>query len=136
MFDGFQPNRIYELTYPARNPWVMGLGYAVTRDIASFLRYSVRDDAGTAEPAGSRCHDRRHPPRLRHSASSSTGMYLRDFLYLGFNEDEAHRKVFDAVRIMIAGTHRLFANVEFADPDVYSRQDEHPDFVSSLASRR
>ena len=57
-------------------------------------------------------------------------MYLRDYLYLGFNEDEAHRKVFDAVRIMIPGTHRLFANVEFADPDVYSRQDEHPDFIS------
>ena len=57
-------------------------------------------------------------------------MYLRDFLYLGFNEDEAHRKVFDAVRILIPGTHRLFANVEFADPDVYSRQDEHHDFVS------
>ena len=55
-------------------------------------------------------------------------MYMRDFLYLGFNEDEAHRKVFDAVRILIPGTHRLFANVEFADPNVYSRQDEHSDF--------
>ena len=58
-------------------------------------------------------------------------MYLRDFLYLGFNEDETHRKVFDAVRIHIPGTHRLFANVEFADPNVYSRQDQHPDFTSA-----
>ena len=64
------------------------------------------------------------------TGTSSTGMYLRDFLYLGFNEDEAHRKVFDAVRIAIPGTHRLFANVEFADPNVYSRQDQHHDFVS------
>jgi hypothetical protein len=55
---------------------------------------------------------------------------MRDFLYLGFNEDEAHRKVFDAVRIAIPGTHRLFANVEFADPNVYSRQDQHADFLS------
>ena len=57
-------------------------------------------------------------------------MYLRDFLYLGFNEDEAHRQVFDAVRIHIPGTHRLFANIEFADPNVYSRQDQHTDFTS------
>ena len=40
-------------------------------------------------------------------------MYLRDFLYLGFNEDESARQVFDAVRIMIPGTHRLMANVEW-----------------------
>ena len=62
--------------------------------------------------------------------TSSTGMYMRDFLYLGFNEDESHRKVFDAVRLLIPGTHRLFANVEFADPNVYSRQDQHSDFLS------
>jgi hypothetical protein len=57
-------------------------------------------------------------------------MYLRDWLYLGFNEDESHRKVFDAVQIVIPGTHRLFANVEFADPNNYSRQDVWHDSVS------
>ena len=61
---------------------------------------------------------------------SSTGMYMRDFLYLGFNEDESARQVFDAVRILIPGTHRLMANVEFSDPNVYSRQDQHADFTS------
>jgi len=129
VFDGFQPSRIYELIYPAKNPWVMGLGYAVTRDVASFLRYALRDDAGALNPLA-RDATTLGIRRAYATGTSSTGMYLRDFLYLGFNEDEAHRKVFDAVRIMIPGTHRLFANVEFADPDVYSRQDEHPDFVS------
>jgi Alpha/beta hydrolase domain len=57
-------------------------------------------------------------------------MYQRDFLYLGFNEDEGHRKVFDGVWINIPGTHRLFANVEFADPNTYSRQDSRHDFLS------
>jgi hypothetical protein len=57
------------------------------------------------------------------AGTSSTGMYLRDWLYLGFNEDEAHRKVFDAAQITIPGTHRLLANVEFGDPNNYSRQD-------------
>ena len=112
-----QARRIYELIYPAKNPLVMGLGYAVTRDIASFLRYETRDDAGNANPLAL---ERRQTSGIRRaygSGISSTGMYMRDFLYLGFNEDEAHRKVFDAVQIVIPGTHRLFANVEFADPE-------------------
>jgi hypothetical protein len=129
VFDGFQKPRIYELIYPAKNPWVMGLGYAVTRDVASFLRNAVRDDAGNANPLA-QSSGTVGIRRVYATGTSSTGMYLRDFLYLGFNEDESHRKVFDAVRIMIPGTHRLFANVEFADPDSYSRQDEKPDFLS------
>ena len=128
LFDGFQPDRVYELTYPAKDPWVMGLGYAVTRDVASFLRYQTADDRGNPNPLAVDASGIR---RVYGLGISSTGMYLRDFLYLGFNEDETHRKVFDAVRIHIPGTHRLFANVEFADPNVYSRQDQHPDFTSA-----
>src|SRR5262249_14923449 len=45
-------------------------------------------------------------------------------------EDEAHRRVFDAMHIVVPGTHRLFANVEFADPNTYSRQDDRHDFLS------
>ncbi len=129
LFDGFDPDKVYELIYPAKNPWVMGLGYAVTRDVASFLRYEAADDAGTPNPlaAGTGAAGVRRAYGL---GISSTGMYLRDWLYLGFNEDEAHRRVFDAVRIHIPGSHRLFANVEFADPNIYSRQDRTPDFTS------
>ena len=133
VFDGLQAGRVYELTYPAKNPWVMGLGYAVTRDLTSFLRNRARDDSGNANPlaAGGASVGVR---RVYGLGISSTGMYMREFLYLGFNEDEQHRKVFDAVRIMIPGTHRLFANVEFSDPNVYSRQDDHSDYLShSLA---
>jgi len=50
LFDGFKTDSIYELVYPAKNPWVMGLGYVVTRDVASFLRYEARDDAGNPNP--------------------------------------------------------------------------------------
>ena len=107
----------------------MGLGYVVTRDVASFLRYELKDEAGNPNPlaAGSPGTGIR---RAYGSGISSTGMYMRDFLYLGFNEDEAHRKVFDAVQITIPGTHRLFANVEFADPNTYSRQDMWHDSLS------
>lgn len=130
LFDGFKVDRLYELTYGAKDPTVMGLGYAVTRDVASFLRYHARDDAGNPNPlalsaanVGIR--------RAYGSGTSSTGMYMRDFLYLGFNEDESHRKVFDAVNIHIPGTHRLLANVQFADPNTYARQDDRADFIST-----
>jgi Alpha/beta hydrolase domain len=130
LFDGFRADQLYELIYPAKNPMVMGLGYAVTRDIASFLRYETRDEEGNPNPLALSPED----VGIRRAygfGASSTGMYLRDFLYFGFNEDEAHRKVFDAVHITIPGTHRLFANVEFADPNTYSRQDDRHDFLST-----
>ena len=130
VFDGFDPDKVYDLTYPARNPWVMGLGYAVTRDLASFLRYRAVDDAGNPNPlaASAAATGIRRAYGL---GISSTGMYMRDYLYLGFNADEAGRQVFDAVRIHIPGSHRLFANTEFADPNIYSRQDRTADFTST-----
>jgi hypothetical protein len=129
LFDGFKLDQIYELMYPAKNPLVLGLGYAVTRDVASFLRYQTRDDAGNPNPLAESSTNV-GIRRTYASGISSTGMYLRDYLYLGFNEDESHRKVFDAVQIVIPGTHRLFANVEFGDPNNYSRQDIWHDSVS------
>ncbi len=130
LFGGFDRDKTYELIYPAKNPWVMGLGYAVTRDVASFLRHETADDAGTPNPLAASA-DATGIRRAYGLGISSTGMYLRDWLYLGFNEDEAHRRVFDAVRIHIPGSHRLFANVEFSDPNIYSRQDRTPDFTST-----
>ena len=34
---GFKPGHIYEFIYPAKNPLVLGLGFAVVRDWVSFL---------------------------------------------------------------------------------------------------
>lgn len=129
LFDGFKPESIYELIYRAKNPRVLGLGYAVTRDLASFLRYQTRDDAGNPNPVAESATTV-GIRRAYGAGISSTGMYMRDWLYLGFNEDESHRKVFDAVQITIPGTHRLLANVEFADPNNYSRQDIWHDSIS------
>src|SRR6478735_11723076 len=48
--EGFDAGAIYELIYTAKDPKVMGLGFAATRDIVSFLRYEVADSTGTANP--------------------------------------------------------------------------------------
>lgn len=130
LFDGFRADKLYELIYKAKNPKVMGLGYAVTRDIGSFLRYRTQDDYGNPNPLAQSSA----MVGIRRSYTmgiSSTGMYMRDFIYLGFNEDEEHHKVFDVVWPSTPGTHRLFANVRFADPNTYSRQDDRHDFLST-----
>jgi alpha/beta hydrolase family protein len=136
LFGGFQVDKVYELIYPAKNPSVQGLGYAVTRDLGSFLRYQSKDDVGNANPLVSSEDDQGEEGqvgvrRAYVSGSSSTGMYMRDWLYLGFNEDESHRKVFDAAQIFIPGTHRGLFNVEFSDPNIWSNQDHNHDFVSN-----
>ena len=121
-FDKFDPDRIYELLYAAKDPIVMGLGHAATRDVASFLRYET--DAA-ANPLAGRIR------RIYATGASQTGGFLRDFIYLGFNEDEAHRRVFDGVIPTIAGTDRVFINVRFADPNVYSGQEDRHDFLQN-----
>jgi hypothetical protein len=126
-FDGFKLNKLYELIYPAKNPIVMGLGFATTRDVASFLRYQDRDEAGNANPLWAGGGIR----RVYATGASQTGGYLRDFVYQGFNEDESHRKVFDAIMPTIAGTIRVFINVRFADPNVYADQDVTHDYLLS-----
>ncbi|HEV8316443.1 MAG TPA: alpha/beta hydrolase domain-containing protein [Vicinamibacterales bacterium] len=128
VFDGMRADKLYELIYPAKDPIVMGLGHAVTRDIGSFLRYEPRDAAGSSNPLAS-ASGRLDVRRAYATGSSQTGIYLRDLIYLGFNEDESHRKIFDAVNINIAGTLRNFINVEFADPNVYSAQMDRHDFL-------
>ena len=42
----FQQGTLYELTYPAKDPIVAGLGFAATRDLAAYLRRASRDGAG------------------------------------------------------------------------------------------
>jgi hypothetical protein len=106
---GFKPGHIYEFIYPAKNPLVLGLGFAVVRDLISFLRYQSKDAAGRANPlvTGNRAVEIQYAYGWGRSQS---GRFLRDFVYHGFNEDESRRKVFDAIAPHVAGGGRLFIN--------------------------
>jgi Alpha/beta hydrolase domain len=118
---GFKPGHIYEFIYPAKNPLVLGLGFAVVRDLVSFLRFESKDRAGKANPLASA----KNTSRITHAYAwgrSQSGRFLRDFVYHGFNEDEKHRKVFDAIAPHVAGGGRLFMNYEFARPVTSSQQ--------------
>jgi hypothetical protein len=89
---GFDTNHIYELIYTAKNPTVLGLGFAVMRDLASFLRNDTTAEnplAGVLQKA------------IMYGVSQ-TGRTVRTFLDLGFNEDENHKMVFDGMNPHIA----------------------------------
>ena len=120
-FDRFDATKVYELIYPAKNPIVMALGHATTRDFTSFLRYSTSD----SNPLGAGIK------RAYATGCSQTGLYLRDFIFYGFNEDEQHRRVFEGIIPTCAGGMRNELNVRFADPDVYAERDFQHDFMQT-----
>jgi hypothetical protein len=136
---GFKPGHIYEFIYPAKNPLVLGLGFAVVRDLVSFLRYEMKDARGRPNPLARVSDPPLYLPPSRGESNkrgkkvtgiqyaygwgrSQSGRFLRDLVYHGFNEDESHRKVFDAIAPHVAGGGRLFLNYEFARPVTSSQQ--------------
>ncbi|MBI2370049.1 MAG: hypothetical protein HYV08_07410 [Deltaproteobacteria bacterium] len=110
----FRMGAIYQLIYRTANPPVAGIGFAATRDLISFLRYQAADDVGTANPLA--VGGRPAVQRTLAHGSSQSGRYLRDFVYRGFNEDEANRIVFDGINPHISAA-RLFLNHRFAQPN-------------------
>ncbi len=112
---GFSPDYIYELAYEARDPTVLGLGMAATRDLISFLRY----DTSRNNPL---FDDRQNQaPRWAIGfGSSQSGRFLKDMIYQGFNQDEAGRIVFDGAIPHISASRRTFTNFEFAMPGRFS----------------
>jgi hypothetical protein len=121
LHSGFKPGHIYEFIYSAKNSLVLGLGFAAVRDLVSFLRFELKDSAGKPNPLASG----RKTSGVGHAYAwgrSQSGRFLRDFVYHGFNEDEKHRKVFDAIAPHVAGGGRLYLNYEFARPVTSSQQ--------------
>ena len=108
--DGYDAGAIYEFIYQAKDPKVMGLGFAATRDVVSFLRHETADAVADANPLAGRID------RAIGFGASQSGRYLQDFLYLGFNADESGRTVFDGLMPHISGGKKTFTNYRFSQP--------------------
>ncbi len=106
---GFDPALIYELTYTATDPLVLGIGFAATRDLVSFFHHAEADLTGTENPIAG---------VVRHTVGAGTsqsGNFVKTFIHLGFNEDESGRPVFDGLVPLIAARHTAL-NVRFGQP--------------------
>lgn len=106
---GFDPGRIYTITYTTNRCPVVGAGLAATRDFASYLRYEP--DASTNPAAGSIDY-------AYGFGVSQSGRFLRTLLYHGMNTDEQGRIVFDGIHSHIGGGRRGDFNVRFGMPSV------------------
>jgi len=107
---GFDGGAIYEFVYQAKDPKVMGLGLAATRDVIAFLRHDAADAAGTPNVLAGRID------RAIAFGASQSGRYLHDFLYYGFNADETGRPVFEGLMPHLAGGKKTFTNFRFSQP--------------------
>jgi hypothetical protein len=108
--NGFDPSLVYQLVFTAKDPLVLGIGFAATRDIVSFFRYAQQDEAGTPNPLAGKIN------YAVSQGSSQSGRFIRTFIHLGFNQDETGKIVWDGAIPHIAGQ-ELGLNVRFALPD-------------------
>jgi hypothetical protein len=99
---GFEPGKIYEVVYRARDPAIAGLGFAAVRDFASYLKQEKNELA----PA----------QRVYAAGISQSGRFLRHFLYEGFNADEAGKPEIDGMFVHVAGAGMGSFNHRFAQP--------------------
>jgi hypothetical protein len=107
--DSFDPASEYLIQYTAKDPLVLGIGFAATRDLNSFLRYAEKDDFGNPNPVAGKIK------WAIAQGNSQSGNFIRSFINLGFNQDEANRIVWDGANPHIAAR-QLSLNIRFGLP--------------------
>lgn len=108
--EGFNPARAYTLVYTGKDPLVLGIGFAATRDLVAHLRHAPDDVARAVRWTVA-------------SGTSQSGNFLKSFINLGFNADEAGRIVFDGINPNIAAR-QVPLNLRFGVPGGAARAFE------------
>jgi hypothetical protein len=107
---GFNAAKLYQVVFKAKDPYVLGIGFAAFRDLGDFFKHEAMDSVGTPNPVAQ---------RIGHSitrGNSQSGNFLRGWLHMGFNETEAGRQLHDGLWPIIAGR-RIALNFRWAQPD-------------------
>src|SRR5205809_1496457 len=124
---GFDPKLLYQVVFKAQDPYVLGIGFAAFRDMASFFKNAKQDDEGTQNPVAAQVS------WVITRGVSQSGNFVRALLQLGFTQDEANRKVYDGAWPIIA-SRRITMNSRFATPDgtlkLYESGGEGPQWWS------
>ena len=133
MASGFQPGKIYNVIYEAKNPVLTGASLLSVRDVGSWLKYGEKDSpiSGGVDFAYA-------------YGISQTGRLLRSYLYFGMNLDESGRRVYDGLLPHVAGGRRGDFNHRFGQPSQQSgpgfghlfpfTDDPHEDAFRSVKS--
>ena len=108
--NGFDPKLLYQVVFTGKDPYVLGIGFAAFRDVATFFKNARQDDSGTPNPVAG------NVSWTISRGSSQSGNFLRALIHLGFTQDENNRKVYDGAWPIIAGR-RISLNTRFAMPD-------------------
>jgi hypothetical protein len=106
---GFAPGAIYRVIYRSANPPVVGLGFLAVRDTGSWLRWSSAESGNPLAGAIERAYL---------FGLSQSGRFLRHMLFLGLDEDEEGRTVFDGVMPHVGGARRGEFNLRFGQPSL------------------
>ena len=131
--NGFNGDKLYQVVYPVKGAYILGVGMAAFRDVASFFKYANVDDFGSANPIAGKV--------LKSSmrGSSQSGNFTRQFIYTGMNQDEANRKVHDGAWPQIAGR-RVVVNMRWGQPDgvleLYQTGSEGPQWWTDFPDVR
>ena len=119
----FNPSLLYEMAYTAKNPLVLGVGFAAFRDLGSFLRYETAAPGGGSNPISGTVK------KTYTVGSSQSGAFIHGFIFWGFNKDENGRIVFDGAWPQIDGR-MMVMNIRWGQPNnlmyLYMGGDEAP----------
>lgn len=107
--EGFDSGLLYQVVFTAKDPLVLGIGLAATRDLVSYFRYSQKDDEGVSNPVAGLVR------YVIGFGTSQSGNFIKTFIHLGFNEDESKRIIWDGVNPNIAARQNPL-NFRFAIP--------------------
>jgi len=137
--NGADQGSIFEFIYKAKDPTVMGIGFAAIRDLITFLNHDSADHQGHPNPLNDlknapcssfHCDRRNNFDVTIMEGISQSGRFTRDFLWQGFNDDgrdgqrgEAHR-VFNGMFPIIPGSRKTFTNFRWGQPGRWSKQHE------------
>ena len=110
---GFTPGAIYDVIYRSAEPPIVGLGFLAVRDAGAWLRWA---EAASGNPCAGTVE------RAYLFGVSQTGRFLRHMLFLGLDEDEQGRMVFDAVIPHIAGARRGEFNLRLGQPSLNAKE--------------
>jgi Alpha/beta hydrolase domain len=137
MPSGADLGSIFTFVYEARDPMVMGIGFAAVRDFVTFLKFDQHDRQGNANPLNDfqqapcmerpgQCHGGGNPnfEVAVMEGISQSGRFTRDFLWRGFNDDTRGHAVFNGMFPIIPGSRKTFTDFRWAQPGRWSKEHE------------